>query len=124
MVFNTSFNNISVISWQSVYWWRKPEFLEKTTDLSQVTDKLSHNVVSSTPAWAGFEPTTLVVTGSDYIDSYKSNYHTIWITTAFKASPCESFDQVISIWYLFLIFYIMAREQVTLDEMMMMSALY
>jgi hypothetical protein len=22
------------------YWWRKPEDLEKTTDLSQVTDKL------------------------------------------------------------------------------------
>jgi len=22
MVFNTTFNNISVISWQSVYWWR------------------------------------------------------------------------------------------------------
>ena len=22
------------------YWWRKPEFLEKTTDLSQVIDKL------------------------------------------------------------------------------------
>jgi len=21
------------------YWWRKPEHLEKTTDLSQVTDK-------------------------------------------------------------------------------------
>ena len=27
--------------------WRKPEYPEKTTDLSQVTDK--HNVVSSTP---------------------------------------------------------------------------
>jgi hypothetical protein len=28
------------------YWWRKPEDLEKTTDLSQVTEKmLSHNVV-------------------------------------------------------------------------------
>jgi hypothetical protein len=29
------------------YWWRKPEYPEKTTDLSQVTDK--HNVASSTP---------------------------------------------------------------------------
>jgi len=29
------------------YWWRKPECPEKTTDLSQVTDKL--NVVSSIP---------------------------------------------------------------------------
>ena len=24
------------------YWWRKPEYLEKTIDLSQVTDKLYH----------------------------------------------------------------------------------
>ena len=24
------------------YWWRKPEYLEKTTDLWQVTDKLYH----------------------------------------------------------------------------------
>jgi len=29
------------------YWWRTPEYPEKTTDLPQVTDKL--NVVSSTP---------------------------------------------------------------------------
>ena len=28
------------------YWWRKPEYLEKTTDLLQT---LSHNIVSSTP---------------------------------------------------------------------------
>ena len=33
LVFNTTFNNISVISW-----WRKSEDSEKTTDLSQVTD--------------------------------------------------------------------------------------
>jgi hypothetical protein len=24
------------------YWWRKPEYKEKTTDLPQVTDKLYH----------------------------------------------------------------------------------
>jgi hypothetical protein len=25
-----------------IYWWRKPEYSEKTTDLPQVTDKLYH----------------------------------------------------------------------------------
>jgi hypothetical protein len=39
---NATFNNISVISWRSFYWWRKPEYLEKAPDLSQVTDKLDH----------------------------------------------------------------------------------
>jgi len=36
MVFNATFNSISVISWQ----WRKPEYPEKTNHLPQVTDKL------------------------------------------------------------------------------------
>ena len=48
------------------YWWRKPDNPEKTTDLSQVTDKL----------------TTSVVIGTDCIGSCKSNYHTIMAMTA------------------------------------------
>jgi hypothetical protein len=41
MVFNATFNNNSVIYRGSqFYWWRRPEYPEKTTDLSQVTDKL------------------------------------------------------------------------------------
>ena len=31
------------------YWWRNTEYPQKTANLSQVTDNLSHNVVSSTP---------------------------------------------------------------------------
>ena len=42
IVFNGTFNNNSVISCQSLYWWRKPAYLEKTTNLSQVTDELYH----------------------------------------------------------------------------------
>ena len=35
------------------YWWRKPKDPEKTTDLSEVTNTLSHNAVSSTPHLSG-----------------------------------------------------------------------
>ena len=52
MMFNDTFNNISVTfvyCGGHFYWWRKLEYQEKTTDMSQDTNKLSHNVVSSTP---------------------------------------------------------------------------
>jgi hypothetical protein len=42
MVFNATFNNISVISWQSVLLVVETgEYPGKTTDLAQVTDKLT-----------------------------------------------------------------------------------
>jgi hypothetical protein len=46
-VFNTTFNNISVISWQSVLLVEEtePEYTEKTIDLPQVTDKLYHTML-------------------------------------------------------------------------------
>jgi hypothetical protein len=42
MVFNATINIISAISWQSVLLMKKTGIHEKTTDLSQVTDKLYH----------------------------------------------------------------------------------
>ena len=41
VVFNATFNNISVLLCR-FYWWRKPVHPEKTTDLSQATDTLYH----------------------------------------------------------------------------------
>ena len=98
MVFNATFNNISVISWRSVLLVEETRVPEKTTDLSQVTDKLSHNVVPSTPRLCRIRTRELVVMGTDciHVGSFKSNYHTITTTmtpcSTVSSTPCHERD--------------------------------
>ena len=98
VVFNTTFNNISVISWWSVLLVEETGGPEE--NLSQITDKLSH-IMLYISVWSRFELTTSVVIGTDCRGSCKSNYHMITTTTApflqIKEWCCESINYG---WYL------------------------
>ena len=63
------------------YWWRKPEYLKKTTICHKSLTNFITCYIKYTSPWMVFKLTTLVVIGTDCTGSYKSNYHTITITT-------------------------------------------
>ena len=66
MVYNTTFNYISAISWRSVLFVEETGVTgENHRPAASHWQTLSHNAVSSTPAWARFELTTLVLIGTE-----------------------------------------------------------
>jgi len=76
MVFNATFNNISVISWWSV------SLVEETgVPKENHRQTLSHNVVSSTPRLSEIQTHNVSGDGLWLQRSCKSNYHTITTTT-------------------------------------------
>ena len=71
-----------------IYCWKKPEYSEKTTDLSHVAENCYHIMMYRVHlAWAGFELTTLVVLDTDFTGSCIFYYHTITATTL--TTPCS-----------------------------------
>ena len=72
MVFNATFNNISVLSWRSV-------LLVDETGWPGENHKLYHIMLYTSP-WSRFELKSVVI-GNDRIGSCKSNYHTNSTTT-------------------------------------------
>ena len=85
MVFNTTFNNVSVIVVVSFIGegnrstWRKPPTCHKS-----LTNFIILSCIEYSSPSAGLEVTTPVVIGTDCIGSCKSNYHAFTTTTVRK----------------------------------------
>ena len=85
MVFNATFNNISVISCRSVL------LVEETGESGENHRPVKHyHIMLYRVHLAWFELIMLVVIGTDCIGSYKSKYNTITTTTA-PITPYEKF---------------------------------
>ena len=82
MVFNATFNNISVILWQSVLLVEETRVpREHHWPVASHWQTLSHIVVSSTPHLSGIRTNNVNNDSTDYICRSKSNCQTITTTT-------------------------------------------
>ena len=86
MMFNATFNNISVILLLSVLLVEETGVPRENTDLSQITDKLYHSMLYRVHHdMSGIQTRNFSVIGTDCTGSCKSNYLIVMTTTA----PCR-----------------------------------
>jgi hypothetical protein len=95
MVFNATFNNISVISWRSFLLVEESGVHGENNRLATSHWKKLYHIMFYWVhlAWAGFKLTPSVVIGIDCKGSYKSNYHTVITTTAHQLLKIMNLDQ-------------------------------
>ena len=82
MVFNTTFNNISVISWWQVLFVEETEVPGENHWTAARHKQIYYiSCIEYTSPWVGLELTTLVLIGTDCTGKCKSNYSTIMTMT-------------------------------------------
>ena len=97
MVFNATFNNISVILWRSVLLLEENRRTQRKPPTRRKS--LTNCITSCCIAWVIFEITTLVVIFTDCIGSCKSNYHATTPTTDNINMYNKKTVQYTSVWF-------------------------